>query len=207
VNRLAGDNKSHYPNFDVMREAEHWDPHTREIVTDRLAPETFSPHRFLTEHEGDTLLRLSAIMLDDERSPVLTYVVYHFDATLHADIGQAQRKKGVPKRSVVVRDGLAWLDAYCSDLFGGPFAALTQDVQQKAVRQLTEDGIDLKVGDAAMSSGEWMADMLSEAVAAYYSHPSIWSEIGYAGPAYPRGYVRSEFGLTDPWEARRDGQS
>ena len=202
---MPGVNESHYPNFNVMREAEHWDPHTREIVTDRLAPENFLPHRFLTEHEGDTLLCLCAIMLDDERSPILTYVVYHFDAVLRTDIGQSQRKLGVPKRSVVVRDGLAWLDAYCSDRFGGPFAALTQDVQQEAARQLTEDGVDVSIGDATMPSGEWIADMLTEAVAAYYAHPSIWSEIGYAGPAYPRGYVRSELGLTDPWEARRDG--
>jgi len=204
---MTREKESHYPNFDVMHQAEHWDSHTREIVTDRLSPETSLPHRFLTGHERDALLRLCTILLDDERSSILSYVVHHFDFTLQSDVGQAQRKMGVPKRSVVVRDGLAWLDAYCSGLYGGPFAALNQDDRQKAVRHLMEDGVDVTVGNAQMSSKDWMADLLSEAVAAYYAHPSIWSEIGYAGPAYPRGYVRSELGLTDPWEAKRDGQS
>ena len=53
---------------------------------------------------------------------------------------------------------------------------------------------------------DFMQKILSEAMSAYYSHPTIWSDIGYAGPAYPRGYVRSEIGLTDPWEAKRDGK-
>ncbi|KQX56587.1 hypothetical protein ASD40_04085 [Paenibacillus sp. Root444D2] len=30
----------------------------------------------------------------------------------------------------------------------------------------------------------------------------VWSEIGYAGPAYPRGYVRTQLGQLDPWEAQ-----
>jgi len=204
---MPGEKGSHYPNFDVMREAEHWDPHTREIVTNRLAPDTLSSLRFLSEHEGDTLFRLCAIMLDDERSSILSYVVHHFDSTLRADIGQAQRKTGVPKKSVVVRKGLAWLDAYCSGLYGASFAALKQDERQQIVRQLTENGVNVDLGNAQMTANEWLADMLTESVAAYYAHPSIWSEIGYAGPAYPRGYVRSEFGLTDPWEAKRDGKS
>ncbi len=37
---------------------------------------------------------------------------------------------------------------------------------------------------------------------AYYSHLVAWSEIGYGGPAYPRGYVRTQMGQLDPWEAQ-----
>ena len=36
---------------------------------------------------------------------------------------------------------------------------------------------------------------------AYYSHPHAWSEIGFGGPASPRGYVRMDFDRRDPWEA------
>src|SRR5436309_12917934 len=28
------------------------------------------------------------------------------------------------------------------------------------------------------------------ALGAFYSHPLAWNEIGFAGPAYPRGYMR-----------------
>ena len=37
--------------------------------------------------------------------------------------------------------------------------------------------------------------------AAYYSHPASWNEIGFGGPASPRGYVRMYFNRRDPWEA------
>ena len=35
----------------------------------------------------------------------------------------------------------------------------------------------------------------------YYSHPTAWSEMGFGGPASPRGYVRMELDRRDPWEA------
>ena len=41
---------------------------------------------------------------------------------------------------------------------------------------------------------------------AYYSHPWAWNEIGFPGPAYPRGYARFgsphlRHGETETWEA------
>ncbi|MGH8181653.1 MAG: GMC family oxidoreductase [Steroidobacteraceae bacterium] len=35
----------------------------------------------------------------------------------------------------------------------------------------------------------------------FYAHPTSWSEIGYGGPASPRGYVRMDYDRRDPWEA------
>jgi hypothetical protein len=196
----------HYPRFDVMREEEHWDPHTREIVAKRLKSESFYPYQFLTQDEGDSLFRLCAILLDDVRTPVLSYVVHHFDSTLQAGIGESQRKIGVPKQSALIRDGLALLDQVCNERYGEKFISLEESDQQQVVQQLVQGDISLLSDAKQVPVRDWMDKILTEAVAAYYSHPSIWSEIGYAGPAYPRGYVRSEYGLTDPWEARRDGQ-
>ena len=34
----------------------------------------------------------------------------------------------------------------------------------------------------------------------YYAHPWAWDEIGYGGPAYPRGYMRLEHGDPEPYE-------
>jgi hypothetical protein len=36
---------------------------------------------------------------------------------------------------------------------------------------------------------------------AYYAHPVAWNEIGFGGPASPRGYVRMALDRRDPWEA------
>jgi hypothetical protein len=195
-----------YPNFDVMSEKEHWDSHTREIVAERLTSETFRSYEYLSDHEAETLFRICAILLDDDRSPILSYVVFHFESVLQSGIGESQRKSGVPKQSDLIHGGLTWLDQVCEERYGLKFVALDKPVQELAIRQAVNGDLSRSSTVVPIPVKDWIDKVLAEAVAAYYSHPSIWSEIGYAGPAYPRGYVRSELGLTDPWEARRDGK-
>jgi hypothetical protein len=43
--------------------------------------------------------------------------------------------------------------------------------------------------------------VLVDLVSAYYAHPTAWSEMGFGGPAGPRGYVRMDPDERDPWEA------
>ena len=43
--------------------------------------------------------------------------------------------------------------------------------------------------------------LLHDIVLAYWSHPTAWNEIGWGGPASPRGYVRMGYDERDPWEA------
>ena len=43
--------------------------------------------------------------------------------------------------------------------------------------------------------------MLRDIVEIYYAHPSAWSEIGFGGPASPRGYLRLGTNRRDSWEA------
>ena len=42
--------------------------------------------------------------------------------------------------------------------------------------------------------------LVSDCCAVYYAHPWAWDEIGYGGPAYPRGHMRLEEGEPEPWE-------
>jgi hypothetical protein len=44
------------------------------------------------------------------------------------------------------------------------------------------------------------------ACTAFYSHPWAWNEIGFPGPAYPRGYLNLGVGARERWETpdRRD---
>ncbi|MEO8410539.1 MAG: gluconate 2-dehydrogenase subunit 3 family protein, partial [Propionivibrio sp.] len=46
----------------------------------------------------------------------------------------------------------------------------------------------------------WWALVLQDIVEVYYAHPWAWDEIGFGGPAYPRGYMRLERGQPEPWE-------
>ncbi len=42
--------------------------------------------------------------------------------------------------------------------------------------------------------------VLQDVLEVYYAHPWAWDEIGFGGPAYPRGYMRLEGGMPEPWE-------
>ena len=44
---------------------------------------------------------------------------------------------------------------------------------------------------------------MRDVLAAFYSHPWSWNEIGFGGPAYPRGYTRLATGMREAWEAQR----
>lgn len=195
--------RTHYPNYDVLREQEHWDEHTREIVVKRFdRPVTFQK---LTGEEVDRIRALAALFVDDNRSKLLDYVVQHFDAKLSSDSGEDQRKAGTPPQKVLIRDGLAALEALAQSEYGIAFTALSPERQTTLLVGLERDTLTLQTPDGTkLPAPEFFKKMLSESVSAYYSHPAVWSEIGYGGPAYPRGYVRTELGLTDPWEARRD---
>jgi len=52
-----------------------------------------------------------------------------------------------------------------------------------------------------MSVARYWLLLVQDAAGAYYAHPYAWDEIGFGGPAYPRGYMRLEDGQPEPWEA------
>jgi hypothetical protein len=194
----------HYPDFNVMDEKNQWDPHTQKIVSKRMKIQTLYPFQYLTKQEANTLTQLCSILLGDDRYPVISYVVYHFDSTLKAGIGESQRKVSVPKQSILIRDGLALLNRVCIDMYGSSFDELKEETKKEVVCELILGNLSLQTSQKSIPVKDFMQKILNEATAAYYSHPIIWSEIGYAGPAYPRGYVRTEFRLTDPWEAKKN---
>ncbi|MFD2169709.1 gluconate 2-dehydrogenase subunit 3 family protein [Tumebacillus lipolyticus] len=198
------DNRTNYPNYDVMDEQAHWDAHTRQIVQKRLAtPGSFAK---LTSEEVDAIRAMAALLVDDGRSFLLDYIVDHFNAKLISDSGEGQRQAGVPELHALLKQGLAALEALAQKRNASSYPALRPQLQLELLMELEDGTVKLIApnGDQ-IPARAFFQKMLTETVSAYYSHPTVWSEIGYGGPAYPRGYVRSELGLTDPWEARKDG--
>jgi hypothetical protein len=61
--------------------------------------------------------------------------------------------------------------------------------------------VDEKVWDGLPAKIFFEKRLLHDIVSSYYAHPAAWSEIGFGGPASPRGYVRMYFDRRDPWEA------
>ena len=42
--------------------------------------------------------------------------------------------------------------------------------------------------------------LLRAAINVYYAHPAAWNEIGFGGPAYPRGYANLGIDKLEHWE-------
>lgn len=195
--------KTHYSSYNVMKEQDHWDDHTREIVLKRL--DVQGSLQKLTGEEVDLIRAFAALLVDDARSQLMDYVVKHFDQQFSTDIGEAERKTDVPPARQLIKDGLAAVNHLAQREHQSPFCEIAAEKQIALLVGMESDTVTLQTPQgAAVPASAFFNKMLLETVKAYYSHPQVWSEIGYGGPAYPRGYVRSEFGLTDPWEAKRD---
>jgi hypothetical protein len=56
---------------------------------------------------------------------------------------------------------------------------------------------------AALNVSRAWSVVMRAVLAEFYSHPWAWNEIGFGGPAYPRGYMRLQSGPAgrDPHEA------
>jgi len=193
--------RTRYSDYNVLKEKEHWDDHTREIVLKRLGP--YTEYKFLNEHETEMILAIAEHIVYDERKEILHYVVHHLDDTLTSPIGEDQRKVGIPEHKTLVRQGLKAVDKFAKKQYGVSFLEIEVQQQLSLLTALSK-GEAMLMEWQSMPQKELFKKLATEIVSAYYSHPTVWSEIGYGGPAYPRGYVRVETGLTDPWEAKRD---
>ena len=192
-----------YPDYDVLakRDTPSWNPRTRAVLEERLGitPET---HRFFDEAEWATMNAVAERIVPQpadraERIPVAALVDHKLATGEHDGYRNAQ----LPDQAEAWRRGLTALEAEAQAAHGQSFHALGTDAQDDLLKR-AESG---KLTDAAW--GDMPADLffsqrvISDIVKAYYSHPTAWNEIGWGGPASPRGYVRMDFDRRDPWEA------
>lgn len=140
----------------------------------------------------------------DNDENILAWIVHHFDSQLSSDIGESQRKCGTPPQKDLVRLGLKALKESCKKAYGKDFIGLENSEQQKILSAIQNNNAPNVPQWAQVSQKDFFLKVTEIIISAYYSHPSVWSQIGYAGPAYPRGYIRVELGITDPWEAKND---
>lgn len=192
--------KSHYPSYHVMDQKDHWDDHTQKVVGSRLTSQL--EHRFLTTLEAETLKRIAGDLVNEDREEIIKYIVDYMDQTLSSEWGEGQRKVGVPKAQVLVREGLKAIDKSAEKQYGLQLLALDSPSRLHLLEQLSENQVAPVEDWQPLSQVEVFKKLLSMSIEAYYSHPTIWSEMGYGGPAYPRGYIRTQLGQLDPWEAQ-----
>jgi hypothetical protein len=183
-----------------MKERDEWDDHTQAIVTSRLSSN--DRYEFLTLVEAEMLRSICSLLVDDEKQEVLRFILRHIDETLRQPIGESERKAGVPPAPELIRSGLKAIERGVLLRHSTTFMSLDKPEQAAYLRKISENAAEPSEAWAGIPQEPLFRKLCTLTIEAYCSHPRIWSEIGYAGPAYPRGYVRTQLGQLDPWEAQ-----
>ena len=186
-----------FPDHDVLAQVEHWDPVTRRTVLQRV--DSVPPIRFFSPAEAATLGAFCDVVMaqdDEPRIPVLALI----DDKLHARRLDGYRYEDMPDDGETWRRAALGLDqAAVNRGQAGGFAEATVEVQHEICAAFAEGSLSGGVWDELPATRAWGV-MTRSVVAAFYSHPWAWNEIGFGGPAYPRGYSRLGLGMREAWE-------
>jgi hypothetical protein len=193
-----------YAGYDVLDkwDSPSWNDQTRSVVARRL--HQVPRRRFLSQHEWMLLEAVAArILPQPDRSrpvPITPWI----DEKLAEDKGPGFRYADMPPMRDAWRRGLAAIESEALARYGLGFAELRGDEQDSILADIQNERCDPHLWQGLPPAGFFLHLLLKEIVAAYYSHPAAWSEIGFGGPASPRGYVRLGFDERDPWEAEEE---
>jgi hypothetical protein len=191
-----------YGGYDVLakRASPSFDPLTRAVVERRIGEPP--PRRFLDAGAFQLLEAACARLLATPPGdpPIANWI----DADLAEDRGEGFRHPDMPPLQEAWRRGLAGLDREAQRRCGAGFADLEGERQDEVLRALQAGKADPDAFHGLPAKRFFTHLLLKSAVSHFYGQPSAWSEIGFGGPASPRGYVRLGLDRRDPWEAPFD---
>jgi hypothetical protein len=185
---------SRFAGFDVLAQRDHWDDVTAQVVLARLQPPV--PLRFFTELEARAAGALFDQLLDqrdEPRVPVLEMV----DARLAAGQTDGWHFADLPHDDEAWRATLAALDDDAQRTHGRTFAECGWNDQSALLAHVADLGAE---GWHGLRADRLWGLWTRYACTAFYSHPWAWNEIGFGGPAYPRGYKSARLDGREPWE-------
>ena len=192
-----------YPGYDVLakRYSPSWNEQTRRVVDRRLAINP-DAHAFFDDEEWATLRSVCARIVPQPKSrarpaPLAAMV----DEKLKSDDHDGYRDARLPRQDEAWRRGLRAIEAEAQARYAVAFHALDAVRQDEILRDLHEDKPSSDAWGGMSARLFFQKRLLHDIVGAYYAHPHAWNEIGFGGPASPRGYVRMQYDRRDPWEA------
>jgi len=183
-----------FPGYDVLGQAPGWDRVTAGVVLRRLGPPP--PVRFFTVDEEAVARPLLDRLLDQTAEPRIP-VFEMIDARLAEGEIDGWRYDDMPEDGAAWRRSLAALDDDARHAAGAGFGELAASVQDDLL-EAVRTGKEWHDLPAPRVWSLWMR----YACTAFYSHPFAWNEIGFGGPAYPRGYKALGLDHLENWERR-----
>jgi hypothetical protein len=189
-----GDGGGRYPGFSTLSQSGHWDRATAGVVLGRLARP--ADIRFFTPAEEATARALFDQLLDQHAEPRVP-VVNFVDARLAENQTDGWRFEDMPEDGQAWHESLSALDRSAEEAFNQTFANCNDDRQADLLRTVRDLGASSWQG---LPAGRLWGLWTRYACTAFYSHPWAWDEIGFGGPAYPRGYKNVGLNRLEPFE-------
>jgi hypothetical protein len=185
-----------YPDYDCLEQIRHWDELTRKVVVDRV--EHVPELRFFNESEAATLTAFCDVVLAQDaepRIPVLAFI----DQKLADGRLDGYQYADMPDDRETWRRVARGLDEAAHATGAESYADAPHHRRQAISDAFAAGTLEAGAWHELNLAHAWAVVMRS-VLAAFYSHPWAWNEIGFGGPAYPRGYARLGVGLSEAWE-------
>ncbi|HLZ25226.1 MAG TPA: gluconate 2-dehydrogenase subunit 3 family protein [Ktedonobacterales bacterium] len=191
----------YYPGFSTLRQQAFWDEATRAVILKRVTE--IPPIRFFSPEEHGVMVAVTSRILpqDDRDDAHKIPIVPFLDEKLLEDTINGYRYETMPPQRETYRLFIKGVQAIAQHVFHMPYEELRAD-HQDYVLQSIHDGTP-PAGDefwSQLSLSRLWQIVVNDTVHIYYAHPYAWDEIGFGGPAYPRGYMRLHHGEPEPWE-------
>ncbi len=195
--------KQRFPEYDVLAkwDTPSWNDQTRKVVAKRI--NEIPERRFFDPDEFATLEAVCGRVIPQPDRPDNPVPIAPFiDEKLFENQTDGTRYDVLPPLREAWRQGLSAIEGESRIRFEKRFADLSPEQQDLILRDI-QNGRTESPAWQDMPPEKWFASrMVFDIVSVYYAHPASWNEIGFGGPASPRGYVRLRTNRHDPWEAR-----
>ena len=193
-----------YPGYNVLdkRDTPSWDEATRTVVDERLA--TPNDPRFFNAIEWTAVTALCECIMPQAPDRPAIPLPALLDAKLFNNEGDGYRNARLLPMRTAWQVGLAAMDQESRTRSELPFASLGSAQRVDLLKEMQRGELNCSTWQGMPSDLFFAKRVLHDICGAYYSHPQAWSEIGFGGPANPRGYVRMYFDRRDPWEAAEE---
>ena len=190
-----------FPGYDVLdkRNTPSWNEATRRVVDRRLS--IHPGPRFFSAAEWQTLAAVCDRIIPQPKDRPPVPLPAYVDAKLFNDEQDGYRFEGLLPQREAWQAGLQALEAAAVEQQGASFHKLPPAEQDAVLKHCQNGELDGPAWRGMPSKLFFSKRVIKDIVGAYYAHPTAWNEMGWGGPASPRGYVRLDADKRDPWEA------
>ncbi len=192
----------YYPGFQTLSQRDFWDDATRRVVDGRVRD--IPPIRFFSTAEVPLMQCLCDHLLPqgDRKPERRVSIMNYVDERLASGRIPGYRFETMPPDGEAYRLGFEALHRMARTAQGTDFMGLDWDTQEALLKALHDARPWTGAEDVwlQMPVIRWWALVMGDIASAYYAHPWAWDEVGFGGPAYPRGYSRLAHGEAEPWE-------